>query len=138
LADLPEWRVAEILNAPDPAFEEILSIEHTNADTTKIMETLGFEAGGTFLTALRDSNLEHLKLIYAAMVPAAHGGLNVGHPELRAVISALTQGETPLLTPEQAGSLLALAERRRHPSWAEVNGVEVTARSVGLARGGVP
>jgi hypothetical protein len=42
-----------------------------------------------------------------------------------------------VITAAQADAVKRLGEIRRQPSWAEHNNIEVTARTVGLARGGI-
>jgi hypothetical protein len=42
-----------------------------------------------------------------------------------------------IITTAQANQLKALGEKRHFPSWAEHNEIEVTARTVGLARGAI-
>lgn len=45
LADLPDWRVAEILNAPDPSHPAIVTLEQTLFGPAGIMAILGPERG---------------------------------------------------------------------------------------------
>lgn len=147
---LPEWRVAEILNAPDPSLPlvpvpfscrsiaepAVLTGElamlrlvarqgHIPADVSPNgqavpIPTQGLVAIGTLLDAVdRDLRVD-------PAVPGAVGG----------VVAMLTAIEAMGLLSAQTKAAV-LAATRQHPSWAEANGVEVTARTVGLARGGV-
>jgi hypothetical protein len=63
------------------------------------------------------------------------GGVDTAHAFVRAGLDDLAAAT--VITATDAQILKASAERRRFPSWAEHNQIEVTARSVGLARGAV-
>ena len=147
---LPEWRVAELLNKADEAIAPrpvafscryiaepaVLSGElallrlvfregRIPADVSPNgqampIPTQGLIAIGTLLDAVdRDLRVD-------PAVPGAVSG----------VASMLTAIETMGLLSAQTKTAV-LAATMRHPSWAEANDVEVTARAVGLARGGV-
>ena len=150
LVDLPEWKVAEMLNAPDPSLPlipvqfscrsiaepAVLSGElamlrlvarqgHIPADVSPNgqavpIPTQGLVAIGTLLDAVdRDLRVD-------PSVPGAANG----------VATMLTAIETMGLLSAQTKAAV-IAATVRHPSWAEANGVEITARTVGLARGGI-
>jgi hypothetical protein len=59
------------------------------------------------------------------------------NPAIYAAVDAVLSGlvAAQFLTSQTRDALLALADQPQ--SWAEANNVEVTARSVGLARGGI-
>jgi hypothetical protein len=150
LAGLPEWRVAEILNAPDDSLPNVsvvfscraiaepavlsgelamlrivAKLGHIPADVSPTAQTIpiptqGLVAIGTMLDAVdRDLRVD-------TSVPGAAA-------QVSAMINALeTMG---LLSPATKAAVLAGTVRLQ--SWAEVNEIEVTARTVGLARGGV-
>ena len=101
LAGLPDWRVAELLNSPDPSLPEVVTLEKTLLGPAGIMVALGPEAGARVLNAIEAGAVQDAMLRWVFYI------------------------------------LKASAERRRFPSWAEHNQIEVTARSVGLARGAV-
>jgi hypothetical protein len=133
LQEFSDWQAAQVLNAPDPSLPEITTIERTMVNSITVMECLGFEEGADFLAALRDSGIEQLVQAYIAMQPPSDG-LNIAKPSLRVAISALTQPPDTLLTPAQGAALLALAEKKRHLSWAEHHNIKVTDHTVGEAR----
>lgn len=137
LVDLPEWQVAEILNTPDPALPKVRRAVNKR-DAQEILLASG----------------EWAAVSLAADNPAAPAQLRAACINLRdtirmtetiamnnpAIYASVDQVLTGLVAAEflSAGTreaLLALAERSQ--SWAEANGVTVTARSVGLARGGI-
>jgi hypothetical protein len=150
LAGLPEWQVAEILNAPDESLPKVpvvfscraiaepavLSGElamlrivarlgHIPADVSPTEQALpistqGLIAIGTMLDAVdRDLRVD----------PSAPGAA----AQMTAMLNALeTMG---LLSPATKTAVLAGTVRLQ--SWAEANGIEMTPRNVGLARGGI-
>ena len=133
LTDLADWEAAAALNRPDPSLPEITTLERTMVNSITVMDCLGFEEGAAFLAALRNSGIEQLVQAYIAMQPPSDG-LNIAKPSLRVAISALTQPPVPLLTDLQSAELLALAEKKRHLSWAEHHNIKVTDHTVGEAR----
>jgi hypothetical protein len=150
LAGLPEWEVAEILNAPDDSLSKapvvfscraiaepavlsgelamlriVAKLGHIPADVSPteqnfIVPTHGLVAIGTMLDAVdRDLRVD----------PSAPGAA----AQVAAMLSVL-EGMGLL---SQATKTAVLAGTVRLQSWAEANGIEVTPRSVGLARGGI-
>jgi hypothetical protein len=150
LAGLPEWEVAEILNAPDDSLPKVpvvfscrsiaepavlsgelamlrivAKLGHIPADVTLdeqnfIVPTQGLVAIGTMLDAVdRDLRVD----------PSAPGAA----AQVSVMLDAL--GGMGLLSPATKTAVLAGTVRLQ--SWAEANGIEVTPRSVGLARGGI-
>lgn len=134
LASLPDWSVAEILNSPDSSFPEIVTIKERYVGPGTIMETLGPDAGAAFLDSLETLSATVPSLKWA-MVLVKNEGVNVGSPVVRDQLDQLVT--IGVLTTQQATSLKSLGEVRRFPSWAEYHNVTVTARTVGLARGGI-
>lgn len=134
LVDVPDWKAAEILNTPDAAFPPVVTLVETRVGPGVIMATLGADAGAVFLDAL-DAMSNTSPRIRWAMFLIKGAGINIADPQVRQTIGELTTGG--VLTAQQAATLLALAEQRRLVSWAEHHGIEVTARTVGLARGGI-
>jgi threonine aldolase len=90
------------------------------------MRQAGMMAAGC-LHAL-DHHVERLAVDHANLARLAEGLVGLGLDDLAAAT---------VITATDAQILKASAERRRFPSWAEHNQIEVTARSVGLARGAV-
>lgn len=136
--DLPDWRVAEVLNAPD----QTLPVVHIDVSTDDVREVLlatgawskiimTAEPGSGAPVELRGlcilvrdtmTYTRTLRLSDPTRYTAMH----------QAVSGLLTAGVVNQAT---VNALLALADRRQ--SWAEANGVTVDARTIGLARGGV-
>ena len=151
LAGLPEWEVAELLNAPDDSLPKVpvvfscraiaepavlsgelamlrivAKLGHIPADVSPTEEALpiptqGLIAIGTMLDAV-DRDL--------VVDPSAPGAA----AQVSAMLNAL-EG-MGLLSPATKTAVLAGTVRLQ--SWAEANGIEVTPRSVGLLRGGTP
>lgn len=150
LINLPEWQVADVLNAPDPALPlvakvfscrdiaepavlsgelEMLRIVkqlgHIPADISPSGQTIpiptqGLIAIGTMLDAV-DRQL--------TVNPSAPGTMGQ-------ILSMLEGIEAMgLLSAETKTAILEGTVRMQ--SWADLNGIEVTARAVGLARGGI-
>jgi hypothetical protein len=150
LAGLPDYEVAERLNAPDPALplvpmafscraiaqpavlsgelellrivrkKEQIPIEVSQSGQPVALGTQAMIAIGTLVDAVeRDLRVD----------PAVPGAADQVWTMLTAVESM------GLLSPATKAAILA--QTTRHPSWAEANGIVVTPRSVGLARGGV-
>jgi hypothetical protein len=137
LASLPEWRVAEILNAPDASLpmvrrsvnkrdaQEILLASSEWARVYKVAENTAAPA------QLRDACINLRDTIRLSETIA------MNNPAIYAAVDAVLSGlvAAQFLTSQTRVALLALADQPQ--SWAEANNVEVTARSVGLARGGI-
>lgn len=132
LAALPDWQVADILNTPDPSLPAVVTLERTLVGFGDVLRVLGPDAGAAFLDAVEKLSATVPRLKWALRIMAADG-VNMADPVSRDQIDGLVAAH--LLTTAQGDALKATAERRRFPSWAEHNGVEVTARTVGLARG---
>lgn len=133
LASLPDWRVAEILNQPDESLPEIVDFVPRLIGPGTIMNEFGAAEGAAALDALEtlQSAVPHVKW---AMILLKGTGLDVGSPVVRSQIDGLVPS---VLSSSQAQALKVLGEKRRYPSWAEHYGIEVTARTVGLARGAI-
>jgi hypothetical protein len=150
LAGLTEWQVAEILNAPDDSLPKVpvifscrsiaepavlsgelamlrivAKLGHIPADVSPTEQVLsvptqGLVAIGTMLDAVdRDLRVDPNAPGAAAQVSAMLGALE----------------GMGLLSPATKTAVLAGTVKMQ--SWAEYNQIEVTARSVGLARGGI-
>ena len=132
LTDLPDWRVAEVLNAPDPSLPPVVTLEQTLFGPAGIMVILGPERGAAVLTAIEAAAAVDPVMRWVLYI-LKNGGIDTGHVFIRDGLDGLAAAS--VMTPAEAETLKATAERRRFPSWAEHNNVEVTARTVGLARG---
>jgi len=122
LADLPDWRVAEVLNAPDLSLPPVVTLEQTLLGLAGVMTLSAIETA-----AASDEVMRWVLYILK------NRGVDTGHVFVRDGLDNLAAAS--VMTVAEAEALKATAERQRFPSWAEHNGVEVTARSVGLARG---
>lgn len=130
--DLPDWQVADILNAPDPTLPEVVELQSVFAGPGTIMQAIGPQAGAAFLDSLEAMSAS-VPMVKWAMHIIKLRGLDMSDPAARAQIDGLVA--TGILTAANGAKIKAIAEVRRRPSWAEHHKVEVTARTVGLARG---
>ena len=143
-ASMPDWEIAEVLNAPDPTLPMKLTFRRIGAGT--IIETMGLGAvgGGVFISKLRGwaetpgtipaQISDNVKDIAEILPVIDRGDLEVSSNSVRTMIDTLAA--LGHMTQAQAIALKALANDVNQ-SWAEANGVEVTPRTVGLARGAV-
>jgi hypothetical protein len=133
MAGKPDWEVSDILNAPDPAFPQVVTLKSRSFGVGSILELFGAVEGATFLDTLETLAAQN-PVIKWSLVLLKDATLDAASPTLRAQLDDMA-GLT-LITAQQAAMIKGLAEEHRYPSWAEVNGIEVTPRTVGLARGG--
>jgi hypothetical protein len=133
LINLPDWRVTEILNTPDATLPEIVELKTKSVGPGAIMQAIGPEDGAEFLDNLEALSVSVPKVRWAMHIIKA-GGLDVSDSAAREQIDFfVAQG---ILTEENGKKIKAITEVRRYPSWSEHHGILVTARAVGLARGG--
>lgn len=133
LIDKPDWEAAEILNRPDPSLPDIVTLKSRQFGVGTILEIFGPIAGPAFLENLETlSNVD--PLIKWSLVLLRAATLDAASPTLRAQLDSMVVSN--LINAQQAQAIKSLGEERRFPSWAEANGIEVTARTVGVARGG--
>lgn len=135
LAALPEWQVADALNAPDPAFPVVRQVVSTR-DAQEILLASG-EWAKIEITSLSNEvpvSLRSACIILRDTIRQSET-IRADNPKIYGAISQVLAGlvQAEFLSADTGAALMALTERQQ--SWAEVNGVEVTARSVGLARG---
>lgn len=133
VADLPDWAAASLLNMPDPTLPAVETWAETKIGIGSILDALGPSAGATFLDAL-ETLAQTTPVIRWGLELIRGPGLDLSRPSARSQLATLVAGG--ILKQAEADALLALSRRTRHPSWAEVNGIVVDARAVGLARGG--
>jgi hypothetical protein len=132
LVSLDDAQAAEVLNAPDMTLPEIVTYHRKSVGVAEVMDLLGPVPGAAFLSALEAASSSS-PVIYWGLHELKNGGLDVARENVRQQIQWLEQ--IGMLTSAQSAVFLALEETRRQVSWAEHNNVEVTARTVGLARG---
>lgn len=143
-AATPDWEIASVLNAPDPTLPMKLTSRRIGAGTIIEAMGLGVAGGGAFISKLREwaanpgtipAPLVSVAKDIAEILPVIdRGDLEIGSAPVRTMIDTLAA--LGHMTQAQATALKALANDVNQ-SWAEANGVEVTPRTVGLARGAV-
>lgn len=137
---LPEWRVAEILNAADPGFDPVTVPVPVGDARQVLMASLTPDFTATawvsiLLTAddvaspARKAALAIREAIRTANV------IDMTNPMEAAMVMATLNAliVAQVITEETRDKLIALSQRQQ--SWAEAHGVEVTPRTVSLARG---
>lgn len=135
--DLPDWRVAEVLNAPD----QTLPVVHIDVSTDDVREVLLATGAWSkiIMTAEPGSGapveLRGLCILVRDTMTYTRT-LRLSDPTRYAVTQQVIGGllTAGIVDQATADALLALADR--HQSWAEANDMQVDARTVGLARGG--
>jgi hypothetical protein len=132
VADLPDWAAAEVLNAPDPTLPIVVTWEPTSTGIGGVMVALGPQEGAALLDALASMATDSATLRWGLRA-LEQNGLDFSLTSTRSAIDALVLGD--VMTEAQRDALFALSRRERHPSWAEVNNINVDARAVGIARG---
>jgi hypothetical protein len=136
LASLPEWRVAEILNAPDPAFPMVRRSVNKR-DAQEILLASG-EWAQVYMVAENTAAPAELRgaCINLRDTIRLTETIAMDNPAIYAAVDAVLSGlvAAQFLTAQTRAALLALADRPQ--SWAEYNQSEVTPREVSLIRGG--
>lgn len=137
VAGRPDWQAAEILNAPDPGLPKVKAVV-SGKDVQEILLASRDWAKVVMAADKTDlpDDLRGVCIIVRDTVKQA-SVIRMDDPlifaETQFALGALVQ--VGLIQTSTCDALMALAERNQ--SWAEANHMEVTARSVGLARGGV-
>lgn len=132
VAALPDWAAARDLNLPDPTLPVIVSWEETKIDPGTVMDLLGAEVGANILNTLEQLAASNAVIKWGMRI-LQNRGLNMALETTRQQMQDFVN--IGLITAAQRDLLYGLSRRERYPSWAEANGINVTARSVGLARG---
>lgn len=135
--NLPDWQVADILNSPDSTLpsvycavlkEDILSILMTNNIWTTIK-----------IKAAQDLEILENKLCGLVYDVLTIGGAQITLTNQKVLTSFLDTLDgllqSSIINQDVYNEIITKATK--HPSWAEVFNVEVTPRTVGLARGGI-
>jgi len=136
LIDLPDWKVAELLNSPDISLPIIIEWEKTNIGFGLILLTLGLNEGVTFLDQLSSLSSNNSSIKWLLKIVELES-LDLSNSVIREQIIGLSQPQINILTNEQLEKLLSISKRSRHPSWSEYNNIVVNSRTVGLARGAI-
>lgn len=134
---LADWQAADKLNAPDASLPAIVEWEKTALGYGSILVALGAARGAAVLSQIEAG---------AASNPVFKWGLEIlrqssfdlSLPVTRDTANGLVMAS--IITADERDKFFALSKRQRYPSWAEANDMigKVTARSVGIARGGEP
>lgn len=138
-ADDPDWQVADALNAPDASLPT-KAVDVSVSDARAVLMTSG-SWGGIVMAAsdaTKTAQVQELCItVRDAMTDLTRLYMSV--PATNASVTGMMDGllAASLITQATHDALLALS--RAPSSWADVNngGVPVTARDVGIARGGV-
>ena len=135
LADVPDWQAADVLNTPDAAngvcWRDVPSVSiravlMATHDWPKVLNAATGEPGLMRDTCIIIRDVLTLHQVCAFANPALRQSMQEG-------LTVAVQGG--VVSQAAYDQIIALAQRPR--SWAEANGIEVTARTVGLARGGI-
>lgn len=132
--NLPDWAAERVLNTPDSSLPVLVELRERLFGIGTILSVLGVDRGAAFLDDL-EALAAQSPAIRWAMVLLRGAGIDAGNQTVRDQIDNLVVAG--LLSVEEGQRLKGLGEERRYPSWAEANGVEVTARTVGIARGAI-
>lgn len=135
--NLPDWQVAQVLNTPDVTLPTV-RVDVPTGEVQEVLLTSG-EWAGIVLAAESASTPGQVRTLAILMRDTVRQSSIVGtsQPTVYASTAAALAGlvQAGLLAAQTRDALLSLAEKPQ--SWAAANGVEVTARTVGLARGGI-
>ena len=132
--DLPDWQASHVLNSPDPSLPVRTEWVKTSIGVGTILDVLGPADGSGFLDAVEAAAAGNSVLKWGLRILQS-SNLDVSLASTRGALESLRQAGS--LTDSQLDALLALSRRQRNPSWSEHHGIEVNARTVGLARGGI-
>lgn len=136
LASLSEWEVAERLNTPDPNLPPKESTIR-NADVMAVL--IANNLWANILDKASNSQDAHYQLCINIRdsVTVRDYIFDLNDPVIKTSFeSMLTQAVNGGLIPQNVATLLG-SMGYRYQSWAEYNNIEVTARTVGIARGGI-
>jgi hypothetical protein len=136
-ANVPDWQIADDLNAPDVNLPFVYC-DVATADAREIMLATGGWAA--IITASTNANIPtELRdaCILARDTLTLTNNIRTSDAAIRMAVN-IALGGLVLAGIITQGTLDAVSSlMKRHPSWAEANGVKVDARAVGLARGGI-
>ncbi len=136
-ANVPDWQIADDLNAPDVNLPFVYC-DVATADAREIMLATGGWAA--IITASTNANIPtELRdaCILARDTLTLTNNIRTSDAAIRMAVN-IALGGLVLAGIISQGTLDAVSSlMKRHPSWAEANGVKVDARAVGLARGGI-
>lgn len=135
-AGLPDWEVARVLNAPD----ETLPMVFQNILKEELISIL--MVGDKWLE-IKENAKADINVPTNRLCAQTFDALTVGGATLFLKNQKVLDSFTAILTNLLATSLIdqaiyneVLSKVMRYQSWAELHNLEVTARTVGIARGG--
>lgn len=138
VAGLPDWRAADVLNAPDVANGmksvdvDVAAVESLLLNTMEWANVvLGAEPGGGKTLDARKACINLMRLV------ERRGQIGTSSPgtigTVGAALAELASEQNQIIAPSTAAALIAMTTAPM--SWAEANNIQVDARAVGLARG---
>jgi hypothetical protein len=134
---LPDWQVAQVLNTPDATLPTV-RVDVPTGDVQEVLLTSG-EWAGIVLAAESASTPGQVRTLAILMRDTVRQSSTIGtsQPPVYASTAVALTGlvQAGLLETQTRDALLSLVEKPQ--SWAAAHGIEVTARTVGLARGGI-
>ena len=134
---VPDWVAAGILTTPNSALP-LRRVSVATRDAQEILLSSG-EWAAVLLAAESVATPQPVRGACLTLRDTIRQSSTISTdvPAIYAATTAVLGGlvAAGVLTQGTVNTLLALADRPQ--SWAEANGVEVTARSVGLARGAI-
>jgi hypothetical protein len=135
-AEIPDWQVANVLNTPDAALPIVW--QSVSADSARAVLLATFEWPKLKEARTNAALSAEARVVADTMYDTLtmQKSVDLANEQYRTVVQ---NGLTALVaagvfTQSAVDALMALGQR--HPSWAEANNIDVTARSVGIARGG--
>ncbi len=140
LSGLPDWKIAEILNAPDTSLPPRRSVVMTS-DVRALLLRTGEWAAIKMLSRATPSENIPAEAVGAALISIDTLELTTilesDKEEFYNAMAAMVAGlkQAGVLSEQSGNAMLAMAEKPQ--SWAQINNVFVDARAVGLARGGI-
>lgn len=140
LVDLPDWRVSQILNAPDPALGTVTGAIAV-VDARQILMTSLTPDNTLQVWAALDRVSKDFSHPLNGVAIAAVGvvekltTVDMADPKTGAMVTGMLAVlvEHALMASETRDAILALAEKEQ--SWAEANNITVTEDTIFIARG---
>ena len=141
LASLSDWEVAERLNTPDPTLPTAYgSVSNTEIKSIlvayELWQNIAKKAQQALLGEGESTTEETLCFNIASALEDADFTLNLKEDYIRTSFETWLPSAVQLnVIPANVATLIS-SKAYRYQSWAEYNNIQVTARTVGIARGG--
>jgi len=137
LASLPDWEVADILNTPDATLPPVFkSVEKAEILTILITSDKWVDIDTLSRGDLTQPINRICRNAYDALT-IGNATLNLTDPSVLTSFQTILGGVILAGVIDEPVQNALLTAVTRYPSWAEYNNIEVTARTVGIARGGI-